>query len=384
MNPLTSNLESDTAAGQPPTPRIWLLLGDKLGDNAQVERIVDSLGWPCERKHLVFKKRYAQSRPAFRATLHHVDIGASALLSSPWPDLILTSGRRPSSAALWVKKQSGGRTKLVVVGRPHRDLHDFDLVIAPPHFHLPRLPNVMKLDVPLMRINESRMATAVEEWRERFGALARPLTVLLVGGPQNPFRLDATVATELLTAASNLPDRGTLIVVTSRRTPPRVAAALSNALPPQAMLFAWTPESKGNPYLGLVGLADRFIVSGDSISMLVEIATLGKPLAIATLPLSKAPWVQLEQALGQRFREADINGSGFWPWLKQMLYKKGIVPFARDLRSFHSYLVEQGAAVKLGAPFPSHMAPLPDSLSQSVARVRALWNAASATGSDSR
>ncbi len=36
--------------------------------------------------------------------------------------------------------------------------------------------------------------------------------------------------------------------------------------------------------MGLLGLADRFIVTGDSISMMVEVTRLGKPLEILPLP----------------------------------------------------------------------------------------------------
>src|SRR5437899_9903650 len=99
-------------------PKTWLLLGDKLGDNAQIEPIAAALGWPCERKHLRFKKRYGTYRPLFRASISHVASYGSDQLAPPWPDLILTTGRRPASVALWIREKSGGRTKLVIVGRP--------------------------------------------------------------------------------------------------------------------------------------------------------------------------------------------------------------------------------------------------------------------------
>ena len=39
--------------------------------------------------------------------------------------------------------------------------------------------------------------------------------------------------------------------------------------------------------MGLLGLADGFVVTGDSISMMVEIARLGRPLAIFDLPTGR-------------------------------------------------------------------------------------------------
>src|SRR5690606_41912852 len=79
-----------------PAPRVWLLLGDKPGDNAQVEAVADALGWPCERRVLQWRPPYATKKPRFRVTLDHVDRARSAPLEPPWPDLVLTIGRRPS------------------------------------------------------------------------------------------------------------------------------------------------------------------------------------------------------------------------------------------------------------------------------------------------
>ena len=90
--------------------RVWLLLGDKPGDNAQVEAVALALGWPCERRTLHWA-RYTARKAAFRATLDHVDRARSDPLEPPWPDLVLTIGRRPSMVALWIEAQSGGRTR---------------------------------------------------------------------------------------------------------------------------------------------------------------------------------------------------------------------------------------------------------------------------------
>jgi mitochondrial fission protein ELM1 len=132
-------------------PRIWLLLGDKPGDNAQARAIAAATATRCpvEVKSLHFKKKYRQARPLFRPILHHLDLDRSDSLVEPWPDPILTTGRRPALAALWVKHRSGGRAKLVIMGRPHRHLDSFDLVIAPPQFRLPNPPKILQLQRPI-------------------------------------------------------------------------------------------------------------------------------------------------------------------------------------------------------------------------------------------
>ena len=80
-------------------------------------------------------------------------------------------------------------------------------------------------------------------------------------------------------------DGGTLYLSTSRRTQPEVVAALEKGLPPERRLYRWSAETKDdNPFLALLALADRFVVTSDSVSMMVEVASLGRPLAIFSLP----------------------------------------------------------------------------------------------------
>ena len=146
---------------------MWLVIGDKLGDNAQVEIVADALGWPVERKVMRFLTQYQTGKPPFKPSLYHIDKAASAALEPPWPDLVLTVGRRPSMVAMWVKEQSGRRTKVAIIGRPRRMLRDFDLVLATPQYRLPQRDNVVRLDLPLMRVDPAKVAAAAAAWCER-------------------------------------------------------------------------------------------------------------------------------------------------------------------------------------------------------------------------
>jgi hypothetical protein len=352
--------------------RIWLILGDKAGDNAQVRIVADALGWPYALKQLAFRAPYVIGKPRFRSSLHHVDQARSDPLEPPWPDLVLTVGRRPSMAALWVKEQAQGRARLVVIGRPKRWLDRFDLVIAPPQFQLPRRPNVVPLALPLMRVDEAAVAAAAEAWRARCADLPRPLTALLVGGPTKPYRFDAAVAARLLDETSSVVrrDGGSLYVTTSRRTPPAVVQALEAGLPAGARLYRWD-GGDDNPYHALLGLADRFVVSGDSISMMVEVARLGKPLAIFALPETPGA-LRLRGALGRRLAAEEGPAHAVVRPIADLLYRLRIAKYARDLSEIHRRLYAGALAVPLGAPFQPPRARVPDDLARAVERVRTL------------
>ncbi len=76
-----------------------------------------------------------------------------------------------------------------------------------------------------------------------------------------------------------------LIVSTSRRTGPAATKVLHDALARQkkVAVFMWQPDdptSRDNPYLAMLGAADAVVVTGDSVSMVSEAATAGKPVYV--------------------------------------------------------------------------------------------------------
>ncbi|MEA3244029.1 MAG: ELM1/GtrOC1 family putative glycosyltransferase, partial [Pseudomonadota bacterium] len=161
-------------------PRIWLVTGDKLGDNAQVEMIANSLGLAYTVKHLSPRQKYILGKPRFKVSLDHLDPDRSDALSPPWPDLVITVGRRHSMAALWIKKQSP-KTKIVLLGRPRRWIGNFDLIITLPQYHLPDLPHVMRLSLPLMRTDTAAVSSSAKAWAPRLKLLPRPIIAVLIG-----------------------------------------------------------------------------------------------------------------------------------------------------------------------------------------------------------
>ena len=257
----------DAGAGAHPT--IWLLIGDKLGDNAQALALADALGWPYEVRQVFPRPEWILGKPNFLPGLHHLDAERSAKLGPPWPDILITIGRRPAMAALWVRERSGGRTRVVLIGRPKRWIERFALVVVPGQFQVPSRGNVVHLALPLMRAEAEAVRRAAAAWGPRLASLPRPLTAVFVGGETKPFRFDAAVATDLLGRLRAIRERdgGTLYVTTSRRTRPEVVDALAAGLPDGAVLYRWAPDAADNPYQGLLGLADRFVVTGDSVAL---------------------------------------------------------------------------------------------------------------------
>jgi mitochondrial fission protein ELM1 len=355
------------------SPRVWLVLGDKPGDNAQAEVVAAALPWPCQRKRLAMRAPYVQGKPRVRPSLHHIDGARSDPLEPPWPDLVVTVGRRPSMAALWIREQSGGRAKIVQIGKPSGRVEWYDLVIAGAEVVLPPLPNVLSLTLPLMQVDEASLEAAAKLWRPRLGELPRPLVGCLIGGPTEPYVYDAAMADRLLDWARRhiAETGGTPYFTTSRRTPADLVAALKAALPSEARLFAWDADASDNPYHGLLALADGFVVTGDSISMMVEALRAGKPVAI--FPLRTSLVGRLDRIRRTAVRRLFAQETaGLAPALGRLLYRLRIATHTRDFDNFHRILGNRGLAGPLCLTGSPAAGEVPDELPAIVARIEGL------------
>jgi len=362
-------------------PRTWVILSDKRGDNGQVDTIVEGLPWPVEHKYVHMKPEFVLGKPRYRPSLDHIDLSQSDALEGPWPDLILTVGRRPSMVALWIRQQSANHTKIVLVGKPSGYMLDFSLVVASAENQMPPMHNFLPTTLPLMRVDPEVVALEARAWNERFAPLHKPLIAMLVGGETNPFIMNRKVAEDLVAAARWVVDElgGTPYVTTSRRTTPEVVAVLRADLPPEAVFYEWQADAEDNPYRALLGSADGFIVTADSISMMVEVIYLHKPLAIFPLPggwlgdidqlrRSLAHWLfnPRQASTWDRWRHKLARGVYYVDVFK-------VLCATRDFRAFHRLLVEQGLAVWSGEAFRKADVELPDDLGAVVKRIEALF-----------
>jgi hypothetical protein len=365
---------SPAAPAAAAAPRIWLLLGNRAGDRAQVEAlgaaVGTALGWSCTAKRIVATGLFRIPNLLLGASLLSIDRAASDPLSPPWPDLVIAAGRRAVPAARWIRRQSGGRTRLVHIGRPWAPLAWFDLVVTTPQYALPGRPNLLLNSLPLSPHGAARGAEAAARWEPRLAALPRPWIAVLVGGEARPYRLEADAARRLGAAASGLAKvvGGSLLVATGPRTPPAAADALEAALAAPYRLHRWQPGGD-NPYPAFLALADSFLVTGDSASMLAEACATGRPVQVFDLPERPDFRLRLARALRRL-----AGGAGPLRTAYDRLVDLGLLTSTRDMRAFHAALYARGLATPFGTPAPERAVPLTDELAATVARVRGLFD----------
>lgn len=260
----------------------WIVVDDKVGVTNQCIGLAEALGLDFTVKRVSTRApwRYLPLQLWF-APLRSLGAGSDAL-TPPWPDVLITGGRRPAGLSMAIKRASGGRTYTIQLQDPYVPLRNFDLVITPLHDHC-KGDNVVEMAGALHHITPQRLAEHAARYAPRVAHLPRPLVAVLIGGSNRCYRLTADVARDIgaRLAALARECRAGLLVSTSRRSGREVTAAIKHALHDVPALL-WDGDGE-NPYFAYLGLADYIVVTCDSVSMVTEACATGKPVYVIGL-----------------------------------------------------------------------------------------------------
>jgi mitochondrial fission protein ELM1 len=336
-----------------------VITGYRAGERTQIlglaEALAETLGWRFEIKALGYTAIDWLPGLTRRISLAGIDRASRSLLKPPWPDVVISAGMRNEPVCRWIKARSGGRTRLVQLGRPWVHYSKLDLVITTPQYRLPARSDVLHNLGTLHRVNPTTLAAAGEKWSARFADLPRPRIGVIVGGHSGPYTLGPNAARSLAKAASARAREagGSLLVTTSSRTPAAAADALGGAIDVPHVLYRYGDETGENPYLGILDQSDELIVTSDSIAMLSEAVAADKGLSI----------FDLENGGDDRIPAR----------LYRQLMRFGPQRLTRDLTLFHRALIDSGRAgwLRASGPAPGPGGPM-DDIERSVRRVDAL------------
>lgn len=318
-------------------PTVWCLLGQKAGDNTQVLALADKLGWGYERKTIVAKASELLVHLGHRATLAGIDSERSSTLRAPWPDVVISAGRRNEPVAQWVRQQSGGQTRLVHMGRPWAPLAQWDLIVTTPQYFLPPQANVVHNTLPLLRLSQDSLRAAGEDLLPQIESLPRPWIAVLMGGDSGRFVMTAKKGERLGALATDFANAtgGALLATDSPRTPAAAGDAMEAQLSEPNYCYRFHTrgtEGENNPYLGLLALADAFVVTGESMSMLAEAAATGKPVYVFDVGDGPTPWWML------------LHNYRYKPLSFRLGMALGPTRMRRDISRMQEALVACGAA----------------------------------------
>jgi len=326
-------------------PLLWLLQGKYGGDNAQVLALGDSLiaelgAQATVRKIAPDLHQRAKTSPN-RLPEHTVFAGSG--MTPPWPDVVIACGQTPCVVAQWLKRLSGDHAIHVQIGRLGAKPEAIDLILETAQYGMPPMPNLMPLTLPIVRRESPMQQMAAAGWEAKLGDLPRPWLGVLVGGPSSPIRFGAEEASQLLRRMIELRRSfgGSQLIAYGPRTPNAVREVLELGLKGHDghRVFGWPPPEP-NPYPALLEIADRFLVTSDSASMIADACVTGKPVELFRLPIPNAVQRYSPRAFGfsiddrrRRRQRAGLPPDALDRLRDALVKRRWLTPF-RDMRDF--------------------------------------------------
>ncbi|HEV2263867.1 MAG TPA: mitochondrial fission ELM1 family protein [Stellaceae bacterium] len=282
---------------------IWAVHDGKIGMANQTlglaEAVAPALQATVVEKSLRLRAPWRWLPPhAWLAPLAAVDPRGDRL-APPWPDMLISCGRLVAAPARAAKRASRGRIFWIQVQDPGFASGDADLIVMPRHDGDGGANAFVTLGA-VHRVTPARLADGAHRFEPSLAHLKRPLIAVLLGGDNRVYRLTAARLSTLIGQLTALAKQGYgLAITTSRRSGSGVAMQLRQALPDA---FVWSGDGD-NPYFGLLALADAVIVTADSVNMVSEAATTGKPVHIVELDGGSAKFARFHAAM----REANAT-----------------------------------------------------------------------------
>ncbi|XP_074370669.1 mitochondrial fission protein ELM1-like [Apium graveolens] len=236
------------------------------------------------------------------ADAKQIAISARETCRKNGPLLVVASGRDTIPVASSIKRLAPEHVFVVQIQHPRSNLKRFDLVITPRHDYYPLNPqaqeqvpwflrrwitprehpgkNVILTVGALHQTDPIALQIAASSWHDKLAPLPKPLLVVNIGGPTSHCRYGTDLAKQLTASLVNiLSNCGSVRISFSRRTPIKISDILLRAFHNNPKVHIWD-GSDPNPHMGNLAWADAFVITADSVSMLSEACSTGKPVYV--------------------------------------------------------------------------------------------------------
>ncbi len=274
------------------SPEVWALLDGTSGHDAQVLGVVEALGVQFSKKKIVYNDKAGTPNFLKLDGLATIDRRSSDLIGEPWPDVIVSCGRKAASVARSIKKRarkSGKKSFATHILWPGTPEGSFDIIATPAHDALvwpySSSKKIYRFVGAPNRITKEFLLNEYRIWARTIGELPNPRIAVLIGGDSRKTAFTNMHAKMLCEQVVGLSAtlKAAVLVTTSRRTAPDVASYMEDELKRRIgryLHFHDFHKNKANPFYAFLQLADMVIVTGDSISMCSESCSTGKPVYV--------------------------------------------------------------------------------------------------------
>lgn len=255
-----------------------LITDGKAGMDVQVRGVADALGLDYRMLKVAPKGLYRLLAPYGPAYPADIKSNTHDLLSPPWPDVVIATGRQSIPVLRALKRRAGLHIFSVVLQNPRTSPRTADLIWVPAHDRRRGANVITSLTAP-HSFTASRLATLRATLPPSITTLPQPRIAVMLGGANAVYRFTDDDLARFARALQGFKATGASFLITpSRRTEPPLIAAVTTATE-GAPRLVWDGTGE-NPYGAFLAAADVVIVTADSVNMVSEAAATGRPVYV--------------------------------------------------------------------------------------------------------
>jgi len=259
--------------------RCWILTDGKAGDELKCLGVANALGLEPEIRHVSPRAPWVWFMPWGPIDPKDKSDKRASPIGGKWPDLVIASGRRAVSYVRQIRRETNDDCFTLYLMDPRTGVNAAHMIWVPEHDWL-RGPNVMVTLTSPHIMSPARLEEERRADRSLFGDHTPPYIGVLLGGDSQAFTFDEQSERELAfllgEVSSKERDGPTLLITASRRTSPSMLSHIRDALRGHKYFF-WDGRGE-NPYLSMLANSEQFIVTADSVNMIGEAVSTGRPV----------------------------------------------------------------------------------------------------------
>lgn len=205
-------------------------------------------------------------------------------LKAAYADYVISCGASLAGVNLAFKKELGAKS-LVIMKPNIYDVRDFDLAVIPVHDRAKASKNTVFTKGAVTDLDRDSLRGYGERLKEKIAVSRDRAIGVLLGGDSKSYAFEKELAIETLDRIIASADEldADVLITTSRRTPRAVEFALKERYGKSGRVRLLLIANDGNfegALEGILALSDLVVVSGESVAMVTEAVSAGKPVLV--------------------------------------------------------------------------------------------------------
>lgn len=200
--------------------------------------------------------------------------------STPYPNLIIAAGRKAIPIARYIKSENPS-SFVCFLQNPKAFHTNFDLIAAPDHDQM-NGHNIIKTTGASNSITDKKLNKEKDKIKDNISNMPKEKIAFIIGGNSNTHKMTKEITSKLCDEIVRLSNKYGIMITASRRTGEENLKILKEKTTNINNCYLWDGNGY-NPYISFLANADHIVVTNDSVSMISEACSTGKPVHIYEL-----------------------------------------------------------------------------------------------------